>query len=95
MYIDDILIVGRTKQECQQATEAVLKLLAELGAVVNEGKCSLTPKTSLEYLGFIIDSKAMTLTAPERKIKNLLKSLKCAANRSKLSARTSHRYWAS
>ena len=81
MYIDDILIVGATRDECRRSVSAVLTMLEELGAVVNKAKCSLTPSQSLEYLGFLIDSKAMTLTAPERKISNLVKGLKKALRR--------------
>ena len=76
MYIDDILILGRTKEECDASVSAVRTLLRDLGAVVNEDKSSSTSTQQIDYLGFSLDSTTMTISAPDYKIKNTRKQAK-------------------
>jgi hypothetical protein len=76
MYIDDMLILGEDKRACEAAVEAARDLLQELGAVLNEEKSSLSPSQKLVYLGFEIDSEAMTITAPPKKLTNLRKAIR-------------------
>ena len=52
IYIDDILIIGSSKEECLRATEETIQLLQELGLRVNFEKSSLVPAQRLVYLGF-------------------------------------------
>ena len=75
IYIDDILILGEDKEACEKALEATRKLLAELGAIINEEKSS-APSQTIEYLGFTIDSTKMTISAPSRKLDNLRKAIR-------------------
>ena len=76
MYIDDILILGATKAECAATISAVRALLQDLGAIVNEKKSTFSPSQQVEYLGFELDSAAMTISCPAYKIKNMTKALK-------------------
>ncbi len=58
MYIDDILITARTKEEHVTALEEVLKRLEESGLRAWKDKCVfLAP--SVEYLGFVIDAQGV------------------------------------
>lgn len=59
MYIDDMYIQGRSAQECENSITAVLEMLGKLGFVVNMDKSQLQPKTNLEHLGFVLDSREM------------------------------------
>ena len=87
MYIDDILILGKDKDTCQRSLRALLELLQDLGAVVNEAKSHLTPTQRLEYLGFELDSVGMRIWAPPKKIKNMAKGLKSFLRHNVASAR--------
>jgi len=46
----------------------VLSILLELGYTIGISKSVLCPTTSLEYLGFVIDSKKQSFMIPQRKI---------------------------
>ena len=87
MYIDDILVLGDTKQQCEETTSRVLSYLKELGAVVNEPKSCLSPSQQAEYLGFTLDSKNMRISTPKKKLVNMAKALRSTINKSNISAR--------
>lgn len=46
----------------------VLSVLVDLGYTIGISKSVFTPTTSIEYLGFIVDSKKQAFILPERKI---------------------------
>jgi hypothetical protein len=76
IYIDDILILGKSKQQCMRSVQAVRDCLQSLGARINEEKSHPTPTQKLEYLGFELDSKEMKIWAPTKKLQNTKKALK-------------------
>ena len=51
VYLDDILVLGRTAEETSQAVTTLLHLLYTLGFVVNLAKSVLTPSQVLEVSG--------------------------------------------
>ena len=52
-YIDDILLVGTTYEECERNVAVVMDLLRKLGFILNEKKCHLVPSQEFVYLGFL------------------------------------------
>jgi hypothetical protein len=76
IYIDDILIIGSSKEECSRATKETIQLLQELGLRVNFEKSSLVPAQRLVYLGFEIDTADMTIRVPKHKVLNLKSELR-------------------
>lgn len=66
-YLDDILILGDSYEECQKNTFTVLNILESLGMIVNYEKSSLTPSTSKRFLGFNFDSQTLRLQLPLEK----------------------------
>jgi hypothetical protein len=52
-YIDDILLWGRTKEECENRAKVVLGLLAENNLFLKPSKCVFLSQ-EVEYLGHII-----------------------------------------
>ena len=54
VYIDDILVTGRTDEEHMKVLEQVLIRLQEFGLQLKREKCSFL-KPSVEYLGYIVD----------------------------------------
>ncbi|XP_015119029.1 uncharacterized protein LOC107042483 [Diachasma alloeum] len=66
-YLDDILLMGQSAHQCQKNLEVACKILTSLGLILNIPKCQLSPKTSLKFLGFIIDSEKFTIELPDQK----------------------------
>ena len=81
IYLDDLIICGKTKSECARATARVLELLTQLGVVINEEKSVLIPSQQIEYLGFEIDSRNMVVRVPKKKLKNVKTEIKKFLNR--------------
>lgn len=73
IYLDDILIIGKDFNECQHSIYLTKKLLLSLGFIINIEKSLLIPNQRLEYLGFIFNSRSMTLSLPGEKCKQLTK----------------------
>ena len=67
-FIDDSFIAADTKSECHEAVDTLAKLLDRLGLVVHPEKSVLCPRQSLQVLGFIIDSRNMTVRLTEEKV---------------------------
>ena len=61
VYIDDILITGRTKEEHLQNLSQVLARLSEYGLKLKKQKCYFL-EDSVEYLGYVIDSNGLHAT---------------------------------
>ena len=57
-YIDDILIVGRTRADCRDKVVHVAKVLENLGFLLNLDKSSTEPSQVVTYLGFIWDLRS-------------------------------------
>ena len=52
-YLDDILIIGASKEECEQNLRITLQLLQEVGFIVNWKKSSLSPSQNFRFLGLL------------------------------------------
>jgi hypothetical protein len=76
LYIDDMLILGDSRNACERTVTEVRALFRELGAIVNAEKSVFTPSQTTEYLGFVLDSKKMTISAPKYKLTNMTKGIK-------------------
>ncbi|KAM9950946.1 hypothetical protein ACTFIT_005027, partial [Dictyostelium discoideum] len=55
-YLDDLLIVGSTKEECLSNIKKTMDLLVKLGFKLNLEKSVLEPTQSITFLGLQIDS---------------------------------------
>ena len=55
VYLDDFLVVGRTKAECQAAFEFLLQLLQDLGFTISWCKV-VYPTQKLVFLGVELDT---------------------------------------
>ena len=51
VYLDDLIIVGRTKADCERNVITVMTKLAAYNFRVNFSKCQFTPSTSIDFLG--------------------------------------------
>ena len=60
IYLDDILIIGRTREETIALRDTLILLLQCLGMVINQKKSVMTPVQEIEFLGMIVNSKEIT-----------------------------------
>ena len=69
VYLDDIIIYGKTEQEFTQNLRTVLKRLQERGITVNPAKCKFG-LSEVEYVGHVISHLGTTMSK-EKKLKVL------------------------
>ena len=67
VYLDDFLIISRSKEVCAQALNCLIQLLRKLGFAIHWGKV-VDPTTKITFLGIELDSMSMTLRLPEEKL---------------------------
>ena len=69
IYIDDIIVIGDTYEECLIGTIKTIKLFLKLDFIIYPEKSSLQPSEEITYLTFVFNLKEMlvTLTSEKRK----------------------------
>ena len=75
IYLDGILLMGRTLEEILMSRDTLTFLFQHLGFVINLKKSVLKPSQQIEFLGLKIDTHTMTLALTEEKMEKLI--LKC------------------
>ena len=71
IYLDDMLLMGRTLPEILMARDTLIFLLQHLGFVINLKKSVLHPVKQMEFLGLVIDTEKMTFALSEKKLKHV------------------------
>ena len=71
-YIDDLILFHDNAEQLIQDTETTLKLLQQLGYVINWDKSSLKPSQCIEHLGLKLNSISMTAKLTEKKCDNII-----------------------
>ena len=66
--LDDILLIGKSFKDCQDALWETFSMLVKLGFVINLKKSTLLPIQILEFLGFILNTLRMKITLPASKV---------------------------
>ena len=61
IYLDDILIASRTRQEHEEHIKQVLSILKQNGLVVNSQKCVFA-KSSVEFLVHTVSAEGVSAT---------------------------------
>ena len=65
-----MLIIGRTREEIIALRDKVILLLLQcLGFLINQKKSEMIPVQEIEFLGMIVNSKEMTITLPQKRLK--------------------------
>ena len=67
-YMDDVIILARSKEECASQANSAMDLFQQLGIRTNLEKSVLTPTKKIKHLGFIIDTKKNIIRLPHEKI---------------------------
>ena len=55
IYLDDMLIIGRTREKTKALRDTVILLLQCLGFVINQKKPVMRPVQEIEFLGMIVN----------------------------------------
>ena len=88
----DILVLGRTKDEYIANVNMVLKLLKTLGFVINEAKCHISPKTTFTYLGCVWNTKDWRVQLKPKREENIKSSAKEILEKRTVTVRTVARF---
>ena len=70
-YIDDLINVGLTFDECVENVITSTKLLNSLGFIIHQDKSIFLPKQEITFLGFNINSQKMEIAFTDTKKETL------------------------
>ena len=87
IYLDDILILAKTKEQLVQSRNTTLFLLQMLGFKINWEKSKLKPVHNISFLGFEINSATMLFKLPEEKVQKIKNDCKRVRKRETISVR--------
>ena len=79
-FLDDFLLLARSRQEALDHTKITLDLLQRLGFHINWKKSVLVPQRRLEYLGVVVDLVEMNFSLPQDKVEKLLSLVQASNN---------------
>lgn len=75
-YIDDILLIGKSENECKMNIALTTETLEKAGFYINKEKSNLVPTKQLRFLGFDLSSKTMKISTPQPKLSRLAELVK-------------------
>ena len=87
IYLDDLLIVGSTAEECEASVRLVIELLEFLGFLINLKKSEIIPTQCLEYIGLITNSVSMTFRLTDKKCTDIRRLCSDSLKKGKCSLR--------
>lgn len=68
IYLDDILLMGKTLREILKSRDTLIFVLQRLGFVINQKKTVLRPNQHLGFLGMLIDTRDMSVFLTQEKL---------------------------
>ena len=80
IYSDDMLLMSQRIEELLFSRDTVIFLLIHLGFVINLKESMLNPVQKIEFLGLEVDSVAMKLSLPQRKVEKIFQMSQNALN---------------
>jgi hypothetical protein len=87
IYLDDLLVMASSKNECSKHLMMAVKLLQSLGFVINKEKSLLIPTQQIEFLGYVLSSTSMQVRISHQKCATIVQKCKDVLHRSTLSIR--------
>lgn len=84
VYIDDILMIGKCWEECNDNVTKTNHLLCSLGFIVNEKKSQPVPSLQCKFLGFVPNSHEYSIYLPTEKRDKILKMVSDLLKESKV-----------
>ena len=67
-YLDDLLLIARTKEDCEKILKTTLAILTELGWIISMKKSRITPQQTFVWLGVEYDLVNHTVNNSEQNI---------------------------
>ena len=71
IYLDDLLFMNQSKEGLGLDMATARYLLENLGFVINLEKSCFVPTQNMEFLGFVVNTQAMTLLLPNSKVESI------------------------
>ena len=81
-YIDDSLLQSYSYEQCLINVKDTVELIDSVGLTIHPEKSMLIPVQCIEFVGFLLNSKDMTVRLAPRKIQNFLE-LACSIRKAK------------
>ncbi|KAM4770877.1 LOW QUALITY PROTEIN: uncharacterized protein WCC33_002647 [Rhinophrynus dorsalis] len=81
IYLDDMLLMSQDRELLCTHMDWTIRLLTELGFLLNWEKSLTVPSQCVEFLGFMIDSVHTSLSLPGAKIRNIRKEIRTILRR--------------
>ena len=75
-FLDDLLIISITREECLKHTEMAMQILKSFGWILNEKKSRLQPEQVFEWLGVKFDLQNHTVQATQNKTVELKRQIR-------------------
>jgi hypothetical protein len=72
IYIDDSCLQSQTYEACTENICDTVYLLDSLGLTVNSEKSKFIPSKQIEFVGFILCSRTMTVRLTQQKVNNII-----------------------
>ena len=79
--------MAQCKEEIRSHLATAMKLLCTLGFIINMEKSVFTPAQTIEFLGFSLDTVAMTISLPKQKLSTIQKTAGKLLRQTMVSAR--------
>jgi len=73
IFLDDILLIGSTFDQCSRNIDESVKLLTFLGFTVNLQKSVVVPTKKITFLGFELNSVTNTVELPQKKSDKIMR----------------------
>ena len=93
-YLDDTIIIGKTKAQTERAVKATTELLSKLGFIIHPDKSVLEPSHEVVFLGFKLNTLEMTITLTRKQESRNQRGLqRFAQNEGPVYSRSSESNW--
>ena len=87
-YLDDLLIIARSKEECLQKLQEAIEVLQRLGWIINREKSRLEPQQAFEWLGVHYNLKTYEVRNTDAQIQQFNSQMKAMWEKKTLTKRT-------
>ena len=75
IYLDDVAIISSSLERSSQEAAVVVQILESLGLIISKQKSVVISSQKIVFLGYVIDSVAMTVSLPVKKLYKLKEQL--------------------
>ena len=87
IYLDDLIFIAKSPEDLLKQIKYAMNILDKMGLTVNLKKSILTPKQIIDFIGFTLNSKNMTIKLTKKRRNNIIKLGTTLLNKSNCSIR--------